>query len=243
MNKKEWIYFIVSVIVLIIVFGFDDGSTTFSGSHWGWNLLEVVLLVIIVYGAYIFAQKLVASRHNAHTEYSLWMLGHLRWKTYMQKDNRPRWPVGIVIAVVLTLLTVGKFYFTALGSSIIKSDKVKRTGRKYTNVSEYESALILLAGPLAVAILLFIGNWLYLSGFSVDNLVVISLFVFIWNFVPFPGIDGSKILSYSRPAYIFALVVFLLAFALKYSGFGLAVLFTILIALIIMGLYFYKWEK
>jgi len=243
MNKKEFVRFIVGVIVLTIVFGFDDGSETFVLSFWLFNLLKSFIVVLFCSLAYYYAQFLFARLRDAKIEYRLWTVSRfLPLKDYY-RGNRPNVPVGIIIALFLSLVSAGRFFFTGVGTTEIIYEKSKRTGRRFTNVGEYESALIYLAGPLALTAILFICTWLEMFEIETAGLMIVSFYMLIFSILPIPGLDGSKAFTSSRLAYIFFIALIILNLFLSVVGISFAVVISVIMALIVLGIYYYRWEQ
>jgi hypothetical protein len=242
MNKKELLYFLVSIVVLSIVFGFDDGSETFQLSYWLFNLFNVFIIVTICLSAYLGLQKYLAKVREAQIEYRIWTISRLKLKDYY-KGDRPKIPLGIILCVLISFVSYGKWFFTAIGTSEINWDKSRRTGRKFTNITEYETALIYLGGPLALSIILFICNWLNLIGIETRMISTISFYILLFNILPIPGVDGSKAFSASKLVYIFFILFIGLNFVLNKVGIFLGAILSLIMAVIILGIYYYKWEK
>jgi Zn-dependent protease len=127
------------------------------------------------------AHKLVAIRFGCKAFYKMWV-------------------EGLVLAVFLAVITGGRFIFAAPGAVYIFKHGLTRR----------ENGLISIAGPatnIALAfIFLFImfipalselGAW----GFR------INLFLAMFNLLPFPPLDGSKVISWNPAVWFMAIAV------------------------------------
>jgi hypothetical protein len=242
MNKKELVSFVVGAVVLTIVFGFDDGSETFQLSFWLINLLKSFATVLFCMFIYYAAQYFFARIRDASIEYKLWTINRFTFKDYHVGD-RPSVPIGIIIALLTSFVTGGSFFFTGVGTTEIIYEKSRRTGRRFTNIGEYESSLIYLAGPLALSIILFICNWLSFFEIDLTRIMTVSIYLLIFSILPIPGLDGAKAFTNSRLAYVFFIAFVLLNVLLANVGINFAIFLSIIMALIILGIYYYKWEK
>jgi Zn-dependent protease len=131
------------------------------------------------------AHKGVAQRFSYHAEFRMWKL-------------------GLIIAVASAVISFGQFLFFAPGAVYTST---------YKQPDAREEGLISAAGPVANIILagLFFllavgaGNsdtWSLIGNFGFQ----INLWLAAFNLIPFPPLDGVKILRWNKIAW-FALVV------------------------------------
>ncbi len=111
------------------------------------------------------------------------------------------WPQGLFIALLVGIASSGKFLFAAPGAVIIQA----------TNATEDEHGKISLAGPLTnlvLAALFFpLIAWPGILGLMGIFGVRINLFLALFNLLPVPPLDGSKLFSW-RPEVSIPLLVF-----------------------------------
>ncbi len=108
------------------------------------------------------------------------------------------WPMGLALALITSLIGV---IFAAPGATYISG----------ANISKTENGWISLSGPMTnlVIAILFLPLLLYTGGiaqlvgfigFRVNSLLG------LFNLIPFGPLDGSKVLSWSKSAWVAALV-------------------------------------
>ncbi len=129
------------------------------------------------------AHKLVAIRFGCKAFYKMWV-------------------EGLILALIFAIATGGKFVFAAPGAVYIYKH----------NLTRKENGLISLAGPLTNVVLAFVffslmlgsnqflqelGSW----GFS------INLFLAMFNMLPFPPLDGSKVISWNASVWFIVMAV------------------------------------
>ena len=126
------------------------------------------------------AHKGVAQRFGYHAEFRMWKL-------------------GLLIAVAAALLSFGKFFFFAPGAVYTSTYKTPRPG---------EEGLISAAGPATNILLAGCFYLLAVGPDRADIWNVVGLFGFqvnLWqvafNLVPFPPLDGVKILRWNKAAW------------------------------------------
>ena len=238
-SKKESIALLISVLVLTFVFGFDDGSEVFVFSNWLINFIGIFLLATF---AVLFRELIVkwfASRHDSRSEYETWNI-HQVW---FDKRLKRGIPFGIFLSLVLAFVSLGKFFFTAVGVHKFKENKNARVGRKFQNLSYYEEAQIasmsILSSLFLAVIGLLLGN---LFSLNVGTFVGINFYIALFNMLPFSDLDGSKVFFGSLLTYIFLLVFIVIAFLLIKTSVVLGLLVALIIASLVMGIYYWKWS-
>ncbi len=235
-TKKEYLYLGISALVLAFIFGFDDGNPTFVLSKWLTNFLGILILVII---AILFREliiKVFAKRHESSSEYEIWGINQVWFKTKIEKGI----PLGIFIAFVMALLSLGKFFFTAIGIHNLKENRNARVGRKFPHLQYYEEAQILSMGILSSLFLAVLGLWFgRISDFDIATFVNINFYIALFNLLPLSSLDGAKIFFGSLLTYIFLVIFTVLSFVLLKSGIILALIIAFLVAIFFIGGYFY----
>lgn len=125
------------------------------------------------------------------------------------KRKRIQFPLWLIIPLIISFLSKGQIYFATVLSTDLITNPMHRLGRKYTRLTLFEKAKILVSAPI---ILILIA--LLFSPISfLKDIVTVSLMISIFSMFPFPGLAGSEIFFGSKPIYIFS-IVFILAIAL-----------------------------
>ncbi len=155
------------------------------------NFLQNTLIVGISFIAHELAHKFMAEHYDCKAEYVIW-------------------PRGILMSLLLGLLSGGTFIFAAVGYVMISSFYKVRLGYHYTELTLEEIGKINLAGPLTNAVLAVIFMPFSIYGSFLN--FVLAMF----NLLPFPPLDGSKIFMWSRIAWLSSLAGVLSMFALSF---------------------------
>ncbi|HZX12645.1 MAG TPA: hypothetical protein VFE88_04285 [Candidatus Nanoarchaeia archaeon] len=236
-DKKEALHLLATILILSIVFGWNDGQPTFIANTWILNFLKIIFIVSIAVLAHELSHKLTARKFDANSTYHLLTIKHLIFKKELKKPL----PLYSLIALFLALTSKGKLFFTGIGGNTITSTERQRTGRKYPLVSGYEQALILLSGPLANVFLVLLASVLEKSlSTEFPTFISVNLLLALWYMIPLPGFDGNGILFGSRFVYVFGLSFILSAFLLKFLSLPLTLGLSLLIAGISTLLYYWK---
>ena len=107
-TKREVGSLAVSILLLGLVFGFDDGQPAFAASFWIKNLIIVILLVaasVLLRELFI---KLTASKFQAKSEYDIWLFERYWFKA--GNKIKPGIPFGVILALLGSLISMGQFF-------------------------------------------------------------------------------------------------------------------------------------
>ncbi len=166
----------ISVFVLALAF-----------SSWNLALLPLTLfIIVIVFAAHeIIGHKLVAQHFGYFAEYRMW--------TY-----------GLVLALVSSVFG---FIFAAPGAVYISPVR-KNLAFRAARITERDNGIISLGGP---AVNIALGFAMIISAFALPQIAGlfftaarISFWLALFNLIPFPPLDGSKVFSWSKPLWILA---------------------------------------
>lgn len=239
-QQKETRLLAITILLLGIIFGFNDGETVFNLTHFFLNFVQMTIMAGIGVLVHEIAHKLAARRKNLEITYHFWTLDRI--SPAMKIKNGI--PIGPIIALLVTFFSNGLFYFTALGENNISVDPKKRIGRKWTEVLDYEQALILLSGPVANILLVILLNVISrFTSYDLTTFMMINLFMAFWAMLPLPGLDGGKIFFGSRNVYFFGLAFLIMGFLLQKTGIIFSISISLITAIAILILYYYKYEK
>ncbi|MBU3957473.1 MAG: metalloprotease, partial [Nanoarchaeota archaeon] len=114
------------------------------------------------------------------------------------------WPQGLLLALVSSFFG---FIFAAPGAVYISSVR-KKFAFHAARITERENGIISLGGP---AVNIALGFAMFASAFFAPafaglffTAAKISFWLALFNMIPFPPLDGSKIFAWSKPLWILA---------------------------------------
>jgi len=236
-NKKEALHLLATILILSIVFSWNDKNPSFNITIWFTNFLTVLIMVSVAVLIHEVAHKVVAKRKDATSEYHILNITRI-W--FQEKLKKPL-PVWSFLALFITFASRGQLYFTAVGGNTIEPIQHKRTGRKHMFLTGYEEALILLSGPLANIGLIVLANLAGKAfGFNLEQFITINIVLALWHLVPLPGFDGNGIYFGSRFLYLFGLAFIVGAFLLQWLSLVWSVPLSLLLASLATLLYYWK---
>ncbi|NQV08630.1 hypothetical protein HQ529_02120 [Candidatus Woesearchaeota archaeon] len=175
---------VIAILVMTLIFGFNDGRENFVAYLWITNIIKVLFIVMISVALHVCMQKLVGLISSYKAEFRIW-------------------PYGVVIGLLLTIVSSGKLYFLAPGGVLIHHMTLHRLGMFRYGLSTYLSTIIAFSGPLSNIILALIFKILYFSTnieiFSI--IVVFNLWYAVFSMLPVPPLDGSTAFFGGRSTY------------------------------------------
>ena len=239
-RKKELRLFLISVLVLTLIFAFDDGRDVFNLRLWLANFFVILIFVLIAYFAHVYVQKLYASSIKCDSNYELWNIKRV-WLGG-KSSIRNKVPFGAVLGILLAFASKGTFFFTGIGYVQLKTS-VQRLGRKYKFVMNFEVAKCALIGIVANLVLVIILNLVTKAGYyDFTTFMNINLWIIMFNMIPVPPLAGGQMFFGSRTLYVFGVAFLLLGYLLKSIGLLGSLGISAVLAFVIMGVYYYKWE-
>ena len=220
--------FVLMIVVLGFVYSFDKwGVRSFDASVGVNNFLWGILLwggIVFVHHA---TQRVVALHYGFLPEHSVW------W-------------YGLVWSVLLSLLSNGVIKWYAVCGMMIQMLPAHRLGRFRHGANVQTFANIAAYGPVAnVCAAAFVKtlSWIIpLPSVFVDEWFTQNLIFAVWNILPFPPLDGSRMLYASRLFYVFvfsALFGYVLLVLLNVYSF----VFAVLIGMLAWFLFYYYVER
>lgn len=236
-GKKEVRHLIFGILILSFVFGFNDRRETFNLGYWLLNFLMIMIIITISLVAREVVRKFFAYRKGCVTEYCLWFVKQLGFRKGAK--IKTGFPFGAIVALYLSLISNGVLYFTGIDKNEISAVRKYRLGRRFTRLTGYDESLILLSGILTSAFfVLFFSGLDRLVNIDFGMFVTVNFWLTLFALIPIPPLDGGKIFFNSRPLYIFSATFVIALFLMKDLNFILSLLFSIIIAFILMVVYY-----
>jgi Zn-dependent protease len=189
---------------LALIVGFNDKQPTLIFSYWLINFLKIFLFVVISLGLHVYLQKVLAKKYGCTASFDLWKIQRisfrkkLKLKRALTNYTITSIPLGVILSVLVYILSSGQIFFTAITSLNIEINKAYRIGKRYVQLTNFESAKIAVIGPLVNIALALLSTAMNLS----PQFTLINLTLAISYMLPLPGIDGGTIFFGSKPLYV-----------------------------------------
>ena len=183
MHSREKLDLIVSWLTISVAFALVASRLSFA------DFAVLLPIMFIVVGSSFVVHELmhrfVAMKLGAHAEYVAW-------------------PFGLLLAIIMPIITFGRFVFAAPGAVYIFSHDLTRE----------EEGLISVAGPASNIVMGFI-FWLLslltLQGSFLSVVCIwgayINFFLAFFNLLPVPPLDGSKVIVWNKFVWLIAIAV------------------------------------
>lgn len=240
---------IVFILVLTLVFAFNDGQEKFELGFWLMNFLKTLLIVAVGALVHDFGHDIMCKKYGFNSEFRLWGVKRF-WFTkkaqYPKKYNIfgkeltvYQFPVGIIIALLLMILSNGRLYWAAISSYGLVTEKVHRLGKRFVEVTDFEEAKIALAGPMFLLVLTLILKALNSTGIF-EQFILIYSYMIVFDMLPLPGLDGLKVFWGSSLLYAFSFVFTIAAVIAMFTlSFWIAIPLALGLAVVFLVLYYY----
>lgn len=204
-DKKELNNILATVIVIAFVFAFDDKSEVFYFGNWVLNFIKILIFSAITVFSYDLVQKYSAKIQQLKIRHEI----SYNIRIFTKKK---KFPITILWAVILTLITNGKFFFAAIKKTEVVTKK--RIGKKYAYPKEFEISRTLAAGPITTISLAIIVSSLNIA--FLEPLKLMLILYSVYNILPIPPLDGSKIFFHSLPMFLFSFIFIIILAPLIY---------------------------
>ncbi len=178
--------------------------------------LRDIILSVLVLGFLFSLSNFTATRFL----FSIFIVGlafvlHELGHRYMALDKGfearyVAWPTGLMLSLVFGIISGGRFIFAAPGAVVI-GRKISHK-YKYPRITREDYGRIALAGPFMNIVLAFILSLFVKYNPLIMYGVYINLFLAIFNLLPIPPLDGSKVFFWSRAVWLMTFIFLLLAF-------------------------------
>jgi Zn-dependent protease len=114
------------------------------------------------------------------------------------------WFWGVFFAVILCFASNGWLYMIPIGGFLISMIPGHRLGYFRYDINYFSVGIIALIGPLAnICLALFFKLFMFLPNPLIYQAMRINVLIAFFSMLPFPPLDGSKVLFAARPLYAF----------------------------------------
>lgn len=187
MNERERNDLLISWVTLSVAFAFVLGENFLNLVNFATFLPISFAAVGTAFVFHELAHRTAARAFGAHAEFRAWKL-------------------GLMMALVLPIISGGRLLFAAPGAVYIHGPHLTRK----------QNGLISLSGPATnilvggIAIVLFF----LLAPISINSYILqmlagvfqINLFIAFFNLIPFPPLDGSKVINWNAMVWAIAFI-------------------------------------
>jgi len=193
-DRKELEDIAISTALLAFIFSYDGYRQIFNlGSDTLYMYLIYLAIIALAFIPHELAHKFTAIKYGCQARYQIW------WK-------------GLKFALILAIITNGNFVIAAPGAVMIYSMQKDMFGRVHSTITPKENAYISIAGPaanLAVAIIMLsMSGILTIGGFDLAGSIgYVSCFLALFNLLPIPPLDGSKIFSWNKSVWLGLMII------------------------------------
>lgn len=230
--SREVLDSLIVIILLTLVFAYNDRKDFTNLGSWLVNLFRTFIIVAISIQILILGYKLAAKYYRVSLNFNLWKIQESEKKISLKAFHVPLPTyLGSIIALIVTFVTSGLQYFTAISNFSLDT---KRIDRKYQYVRDHEASRITIAGLLSsfIALIFFIL-------LESETGVLVNTWIIIGNLIPFSTLPGNYIAMHSRTTYIFtALIAVMLLILMDFLPVKVALILALITATMLALVYF-----
>jgi len=189
---------LITILAVSFIFAYNDGRESFNIILWLGNYLIVMLFVTIAFIGHTLLQQVFALHQGFRAEYRAW-------------------PAGLIMGVIMTVLTNGKWFIILAGGLWMHHLAIHRIGKFRYGLNIMAQANVAAAGPIANLVLatfaIMMGKQFHILPAFFDQMAMINFWIMIFSLLPIPRLDGIHIFFASRLFYVFIFTT-LLAYVL-----------------------------
>ena len=193
LDRKEIKDIAISTTLLAFIFAYDGFGTFLNpGPETFYKYLLYLTIIALAFIPHEMAHKFTAMHYGCIARYQIW------WG-------------GLKMAIFLAIITGGKFVIAAPGAVMIYTMKRDSWGNIHSRITKKQNAYISIAGPaanliIAAAMLLFTGKAI-VGGYDLAaSIGYINSFLAMFNLLPIPPLDGSKIYPWNKAVWLGLLI-------------------------------------
>jgi hypothetical protein len=254
-SRKEAKYLFITILVMTLALGFNDGQPSFDLNYWMGNLVGIFLIVAFSFLIHQIAHKLTARSFHFDTHFKWWGVEYLSPKRGIAKYKKdfPKrvsffgkkfvietLPIGIIISLIVMIFSNGHLFFLAIGEYTLVLRRKARFGKKYVHIRDYDDAMIALSGPMSHVFLMFVAAIFNNNGIF-DTFIFINSLLALFYMIPIHNLDGAKVLFGSRLLYLSSVIFIVSVTVMIYTLSVIPLLIVAgLITFLVGSLYYYQ---
>jgi len=192
-SKIELIHLLSAALAISFAFEFvifrEEIFSQFSLALFGKLFLDTLAIVTTAFVLHELGHKFVAQKYGLWAEFRAW-------------------PLGLILAVALALVTRGGFVFAAPGAVLIVPAKKTPHGfvlKKLTKSQIGHIGIIGILINICLATLFLVLTLLFGSNLTALASQV-NAWLAIFNLLPLSVLDGAKVWYWSKPAWLAAML-------------------------------------
>ncbi len=227
-SREELKWLVISILLMGLIVGFNDGREKFELQYWLANLLLSLIAVTVAVFAHETAHRITGLEQGYKTTFKPFFY-------------------GLLAGLILSIISYGKIIFLAYGNAFINIIEKHRLGYFRYQLGYFHYGTVSIMGPLInIVLAIFFKTIPFIPQPLADKLVLVNIILALTMMLPIPGTDGLPILFASRWVYFlsYGAMTGISIFLLKGFAWWVVALAGILAALVFwLGFYFVIEKK
>ena len=241
-TKKETTELTIVILILGFIFSFNEwGIEKFDFIIGIKNLIRAIILSAIILLTQVYIEKMIGERWGINVFYSVWKIKSPR---YLANLIKTKIYLGIIVPLIISVISNGSLTLPMVGGFSTEDDQLKRTGRRFTRLTEFEEAKIAFAGTIVSLIFVIAFKLLSLTGLPFfEKGMFIAATIAVVNILPLPPLNGIKIFFGNRIFYVLSLSFIVASVSFLYLfPIILSIILASILAVVLTIFYFYYKE-
>ena len=185
-SANELIGLAAAIFSMAFILSFRDISSSIDPLLWVKTLLPAILIMALALIVHLSAQRIYSLEQGFKAEFTPWF-------------------IGIILGVLIAIMSYGYVILLLPGGIVMHLLETHRVGYFRYRLGYWTQGFTALTGPLASMLLAFFFEVMsFLPSPLIHQAVIANVLLAVCSMLPFPPLDGSRVLIAAQGLYFFS---------------------------------------